>query len=144
MAEMSPDSGQPPAGAADDLTRHAAAQQQELARDQRIGKRVLLWQRLWFLVIMPLGLIGIAFARGVGPVWPYAAVLWASGPVAALAGLRICRSPSRQPIGPMPGPWSRRIKIPVAMVTYTSQTLASTWGRKLARRPARGWHKACT
>lgn len=117
--------GQPPAGAADSLARQATAQQGELARDQQIGRRVLLGQRLWFLVVVPAGLIAAAFIHGMHPLWPYPAVLWATGPVAALLGLLVCRRSSRQPVGPMPGPWSRRVKIPVPLVTYTSQTIAA-------------------
>lgn len=117
--------GQPPADAADSLARQVPAQQGELARDQQIGKRVLLGQRLWFLVVVPAGLIAAALSHGVHPLWPYPAAWWATGPVAALLGMRICRRSSRQPVGPMPAPWSRRVKIPVPMVTYTSQTIAA-------------------
>jgi hypothetical protein len=59
--------GQPPAGAADSLARQVTAQQGELSADRRIGKRVLLAQRLWFLVVVPAGLIAAAFIHGARP-----------------------------------------------------------------------------
>jgi hypothetical protein len=119
-----PDGGIPPDNVAESLAQHAATQQSDLARDQVIGKRVLLGQRLWFLVVVPACLIVTAFLRGVHPLWPYPAVVWATGPLAALLGLAICRRPNRQPYGQMPGPFARRLKIQVPPVTYTSQTIA--------------------
>jgi hypothetical protein len=120
---MTQGEGRPAVSTADSLTQHAAAQQGEQARDQQIGKRVLLGQRLWFLVVVPLALLAILFAH-IRPAWPYAAVVWATGPIAALLALRICRRPSRQAHGRMPTPWNPRLRMQTPMVTYTSQTIA--------------------
>ena len=121
---MMPEGAQPAAGLADDLARRSPGQLSELARDQKIGQRMLRGQRVWFLVLMPLGLLGTAFARHVQPLWPYPAAIWASGPAVAWLALWICRRPSRQPWGRMPGLLGRRMKLRVPMVLYTSQAIA--------------------
>ena len=120
--------GDRPASAADDLARRAAPQQGELARDQKIGRRVVTGLRVWFLVVVPLGLISTAFVHALSPLWPYSATIWASGPAAALLALRICRRPSRQVQGQLPGPLGRRLNTQVSMVSYTSRVIAHVSG----------------
>ena len=114
--------------AADDGARQAGAQRSELPQDQAIGWQVVTGLRIWFLVIMPLGLISTAFVHSLRPLWPYPAAWWASGPAAALLALRICRRPSRQAPGQMPGLLSRRLNIRMPMVLYTCRTIADVSG----------------
>ncbi|HKT05530.1 MAG TPA: hypothetical protein VJT31_38930 [Rugosimonospora sp.] len=65
------------------------------AADPRAARRILLRLRLWYLLIMPLGLVsGVPIsilAPGLRPLWPYAAAWAASGPIAGLLALYAAR-----------------------------------------------------
>ena len=79
------------------------------AADPRVARRILLWLRLWYLLIMPLGLISAVpisiLAPGRQALWLYPAAWAASGPGAGLLALRFARR--------------RRIKVPMLRYTCT-------------------------
>jgi hypothetical protein len=96
-----------------------AAAPEQPAADPRAARRILLRLRLWYLLIMPLGLISAVpigiLASGLRPLWPYPAAWAASGPAAGLLALDFARR--------------RRIKVPMlrytcTLISYLSGALA--------------------
>jgi len=79
------------------------------AADPRAARRILLRLRLWYLLVMPLGLISAVpiaiLASGLRPLWPYPAAWAASGPAAGLLALHFARR--------------RLIKVPMLRYTCT-------------------------
>jgi hypothetical protein len=65
-------------------------------RDRRIGRRALISLRVYFLAVVPVALLVTDVANRIVPPWPYAVIIWASGPAGCIAVLRICRTRERQ------------------------------------------------